>query len=150
MIPTLFLLFGVDIELAGSLSLAISLPTMVVGFARYGRDRSFRCPFQKSPVRVDDGCPVDRRQLYRRLPTLWSLANLDTVWAWGELTDRVADPTLFGLIGINPSPSAGGLAGARVADPTLLGLICVNPPPSAVGRHALSINGCCQKEDGSG
>jgi len=41
LIPTLILLFGVDIKLAGSLSLAISLPTMVVGFARYSRDRSF-------------------------------------------------------------------------------------------------------------
>lgn len=42
LIPTLVLLFGVDIKLAGSLSLAISLPTMLVGFARYSRDRSFR------------------------------------------------------------------------------------------------------------
>jgi uncharacterized membrane protein YfcA len=38
LIPTLVLLFGVDIKLAGSLSLAISLPTMLVGFARYSRD----------------------------------------------------------------------------------------------------------------
>jgi uncharacterized protein len=35
------LLFGADIKLAGSLSLAVSLPTMLVGFARYSRDRSF-------------------------------------------------------------------------------------------------------------
>ena len=41
LIPTLVLLFGADIKLAGSLSLAVSLPTMVVGFARYSRDRSF-------------------------------------------------------------------------------------------------------------
>lgn len=41
LIPTLVLLFGVDIKLAGSLSLAISLPTMLVGFARYGQDSSF-------------------------------------------------------------------------------------------------------------
>jgi len=41
LIPTLVLLFGEDIKLAGSLSLAISLPTMIVGFARYSRDRSF-------------------------------------------------------------------------------------------------------------
>ena len=41
LIPTLILLFGIDIKLAGSLSLAVSLPTMVVGFARYGRDGSF-------------------------------------------------------------------------------------------------------------
>lgn len=42
LIPTLVLLFGVDIKLAGSLSLAISFPTMLVGLARYSRDRSFR------------------------------------------------------------------------------------------------------------
>lgn len=41
LIPTLVLLFGADIKLAGSLSLAISLPTMLVGFARYSQDQSF-------------------------------------------------------------------------------------------------------------
>ena len=41
LIPTLVLLFGADIKLAGSLSLAISLPTMIVGFTRYSRDDSF-------------------------------------------------------------------------------------------------------------
>jgi uncharacterized membrane protein YfcA len=41
LIPTLVLLFGTDIKLAGSLSLAVSLPTMLVGFTRYSRDRSF-------------------------------------------------------------------------------------------------------------
>jgi uncharacterized membrane protein YfcA len=41
LIPTLVLLFGADIKLAGSLSLAVSLPTMVVGFARYSQDQSF-------------------------------------------------------------------------------------------------------------
>ena len=41
LIPTLILLYGVDTKLAGSLSLAVSLPTMVVAFARYSRDASF-------------------------------------------------------------------------------------------------------------
>jgi uncharacterized membrane protein YfcA len=41
LIPTLILLFGADVKLAGSLSLAVSLPTMLVGFARYSRDHSF-------------------------------------------------------------------------------------------------------------
>lgn len=41
LIPTLILLFGADIKLAGSLSAAISLPTMLVGFARYSRDQAF-------------------------------------------------------------------------------------------------------------
>jgi uncharacterized membrane protein YfcA len=34
LIPKLVLLFGADIKLAGSLSLAVSLPTMIVGFTR--------------------------------------------------------------------------------------------------------------------
>jgi uncharacterized protein len=38
LIPTLVLLFGTDIKLAGSLSLAVSL---LVGFTRYSRDQSF-------------------------------------------------------------------------------------------------------------
>lgn len=41
LIPTLIFLFGVDVKLAGSLSLAVSLPTMLIGFARYSQDRSF-------------------------------------------------------------------------------------------------------------
>jgi uncharacterized protein len=41
LIPTLVLLFGADIKLAGSLSLTVSLPTMLVGFTRYSRDQSF-------------------------------------------------------------------------------------------------------------
>lgn len=41
LIPTLVLLFGVDIKLAGSLSLAVSLPTMMIGFIRYRRSGAF-------------------------------------------------------------------------------------------------------------
>jgi uncharacterized membrane protein YfcA len=41
LIPTIVLLYGVDIKVAGSLSLAVSLPTMLVAFARYSRDASF-------------------------------------------------------------------------------------------------------------
>ncbi|WP_405830168.1 MULTISPECIES: sulfite exporter TauE/SafE family protein [unclassified Streptomyces] len=41
LIPTIVLLFGVDIKTAGSLSLLVSLPTMLVAFARYSRDGSF-------------------------------------------------------------------------------------------------------------
>jgi uncharacterized protein len=41
LIPTIVLLFGTDIKTAGSLSLAVSLPTMIVAFARYSRDGSF-------------------------------------------------------------------------------------------------------------
>lgn len=42
LIPTIVLLYAVDIKIAGSLSLAISLPTMLVAFARYSQDSSFR------------------------------------------------------------------------------------------------------------
>lgn len=41
LIPTIVMLFGADIKLAGSLSLAVSLPTMIVGFTRYSQDKSF-------------------------------------------------------------------------------------------------------------
>lgn len=41
LIPTIVVLFGVDIRLAGSLSLLISIPTMLVAFSRYSRDGSF-------------------------------------------------------------------------------------------------------------
>jgi uncharacterized membrane protein YfcA len=41
LIPAIVLLYGLDIKTAGSLALAVSLPTMLVAFARYSRDRSF-------------------------------------------------------------------------------------------------------------
>jgi uncharacterized protein len=41
LIPTIVLLYALDIKIAGSLSLAVSLPTMLVAFARYSRDQSF-------------------------------------------------------------------------------------------------------------
>ena len=41
LIPTIILLWGLDPRLAGSLSVAVSLPTMLVAFARYSRDQSF-------------------------------------------------------------------------------------------------------------
>jgi uncharacterized membrane protein YfcA len=41
LIPTIVLLYGIDIKTAGSLSLLVSLPTMLVAFTRYSRDSSF-------------------------------------------------------------------------------------------------------------
>jgi uncharacterized membrane protein YfcA len=41
LIPTIVLLYALDIKTAGSLSLLVSLPTMLVAFARYSRDNSF-------------------------------------------------------------------------------------------------------------
>lgn len=41
LIPTIVLLWGLDARLAGSLSVMVSLPTMLVAFARYSKDQSF-------------------------------------------------------------------------------------------------------------
>ena len=41
LIPTIVLVYGLDIKLAGSLSLAVALPTMLVAFARHSRDQAF-------------------------------------------------------------------------------------------------------------
>jgi len=41
LLPTIVLFFGADVKSAGSLSLAISLPTMLIGFMRYSRDPCF-------------------------------------------------------------------------------------------------------------
>ena len=41
LIPTFALLYAVDTKLAGSLSLLVSLPTMLVAFCRYSRDQAF-------------------------------------------------------------------------------------------------------------
>ncbi len=42
LIPTLALLFGIDIKLAGSLSLLVSFPTILMGLWRYSRQAIFR------------------------------------------------------------------------------------------------------------
>ncbi len=41
LIPTIMLLDAVDLKTAGSLSLVVSLPTMLVAFARYSQDQAF-------------------------------------------------------------------------------------------------------------
>lgn len=50
LIPTIVLLYGLDIKLAGSLSLMVSLPTMIVGFARYSRSDAFNVIRQEQPL----------------------------------------------------------------------------------------------------
>jgi len=42
LIPTIVLLYGVDIKIAGTLSLAISLPTLLVGLYRYNKTGRLR------------------------------------------------------------------------------------------------------------
>lgn len=41
LIPTIAVLYAVDVKVAGSLSLLVSLPTMLVAFFRYSRDQAF-------------------------------------------------------------------------------------------------------------
>ena len=41
LIPTITVLYAVNVKLAGSLSLLVSLPTMLVAFFRYSRDEAF-------------------------------------------------------------------------------------------------------------
>jgi len=48
-IPTIVLVFSTDIKLAGSLSLAISIPTIIMGLARYQRQRKL------SEIRTSSG-----------------------------------------------------------------------------------------------
>jgi len=50
LIPTIVLLYGLDIKLAGSLSLMVSLPTMFVGFARYTRADAFKVLREEKPL----------------------------------------------------------------------------------------------------
>lgn len=50
LIPTIVLLYGLNIKLAGSLSLIVSLPTMIVGFARYTSSNAFAVLRQERPL----------------------------------------------------------------------------------------------------
>ncbi|MFN4236627.1 MAG: sulfite exporter TauE/SafE family protein [Vogesella sp.] len=50
LIPVIVLLYGLDIKLAGSLSLMVSLPTMIVGFARYTRADAFQVLREERPL----------------------------------------------------------------------------------------------------
>ncbi|MDP9794246.1 putative membrane protein YfcA [Catenuloplanes nepalensis] len=72
LIPTIVLLFGTDIKTAGSLSLAVSLPTMLVAFARYSRDGSFT--------------------------VLRQHARLVTALALGSVTGTIAGGMLLGVV----------------------------------------------------
>lgn len=52
LIPTIVLLYGQDVKLAGSLSLAVSLPTMLVGFFRYRQSAAFPVLQREKPLFV--------------------------------------------------------------------------------------------------
>ncbi|CAG0950677.1 hypothetical protein MTYP_00173 [Methylophilaceae bacterium] len=81
LIPTIVLLFGADIKLAGSLSLAISLPTMIVGFARYSRDQSF------SIIRSE-----------RKFLMLMAAGSLAGAFIGGQLLGIVPAPVLLPIL----------------------------------------------------
>lgn len=49
-IPTIILLFAIDIKLAGSLSLAISVPTILMGFYKYQRQQQLAKVFTDRTV----------------------------------------------------------------------------------------------------
>ncbi len=83
LIPTIVLLFGVGIKVAGSLSLAVSLPTMIVAFARYSRDGSFA---------------VLRR--HARLVAVMALGSVVGAVAGGLLLGVVPDVVLVPLLAV--------------------------------------------------
>lgn len=83
LIPTIVLLFATDVRLAGSLSLLVSLPTMVVGFARYSRDSSFE---------------VLRGNL--RFVWLMGAGSIAGAVIGGALLPYVAGPALIGALSV--------------------------------------------------
>lgn len=66
LIPTLIFLFGVDIKLAGSLSLAVSLPTMLVGVHPLQPRSELQRHRAESSIFVDHGGRFDSRNLHWR------------------------------------------------------------------------------------
>jgi hypothetical protein len=76
LIPTIVLLYGLDIKIAGSLSLAVSLPTMLVAFARYSRDASFMVLSPATGLRSDHGRGLGGRNGGRK-PSSRSCAQHD-------------------------------------------------------------------------
>lgn len=83
LIPTIVLLYGADIRLAGSLSLLVSLPTMLVGFARYSRDIAFT---------------VLRHNL--RFVVLMGAGSVAGAVAGGALLQYVAGTALIGALAV--------------------------------------------------
>ena len=92
LIPTIVLLFAVDIKTAGSLSLVVSLPTMLVAFARYSRDGSFTVlrrnrrfvpPWPPAPSPARSSAAAARRRPDRILvPLLALILLISAVKVW--------------------------------------------------------------------
>ena len=84
LIPTIVLLFGADIKLAGSLSLAVSLPTMVVGFSRYSRSGAFAVLKAERPLLIWMACgsvlgAALGGMLLGSVPTRWLMLLLGVI-----------------------------------------------------------------------
>lgn len=78
LIPTIVIVFGADLKLAGSLSLAVSIPTMLVAFSRYSCDRSFKV------VRAE-----------WRFVVVMALGSIAGTYAGGKLLGIVPTPVLL-------------------------------------------------------
>lgn len=69
LIPTIVLLFGADIKLAGSLSLAVSLPTMIVGKLATARTRA--SPSSRRSVASSCSWRLDRSWVRSSVGSYW-------------------------------------------------------------------------------
>lgn len=83
LIPALVLLFGAPIKLSGSLSLAISLPTMIVGLTRYSQDSAFSV--------------LARNKTFVAVMALGSIAG---TFAGGQLLGFVPDHILLPILAL--------------------------------------------------
>ena len=81
LIPTIVILFGADLKLAGSLSLAVSLPTMLAGFTHYSRDQSFQV------IRIQ-----------RRFIVIMAAGSIVGSYLGGKLLGIVPTPVLLPLL----------------------------------------------------
>ena len=104
------LLFGADIKLAGSLSLAVSLPTMIVGFTRYSRDSAFAV--------------VKRNKSFIVIMALGSIAG---TFIGGRLLGIVSDQLLIPALSLIPRGVVGESLAPRV-----------NRRPNGNSPHALA------------
>lgn len=83
LIPTIVLLFGVDLKLAGSLSLAVSPPTMLVAFSRYSQDENFQIICREWPFVV-----------------LMALGSMVGVYIGGKLLGVISTGVLLPLLAV--------------------------------------------------
>ncbi|MCU0525960.1 MAG: sulfite exporter TauE/SafE family protein [Elainella sp. Prado103] len=81
-IPTIVLLFSVDIKLAGSLSLAISMPTIMMGLFKYSQQKRLQ------ELRSEQG-----------LIGFMSVGSIWGAWIGSQLLKSTPSSVLYGLLG---------------------------------------------------